>query len=237
MDVTLIIPAHNEEGFIGACLDSVEQHARGFFKEVIVVDNASTDKTADVARARGARVIREEKKGLTRARQAGFEAATGEWVACIDADCRLSPTWVEVARRYLAAYEDAVSLSGPVRYYDGPRILRLVIVLAEWVALPLTSYMTRYLIIGGNFIAKRVAIEQVGGFDRSIAFFGEDADIARRLEKIGRVAFHMDFYVLTSMRRFQSDGFLRTVTNYVLNYLWHVFFKRSYTTVYTDVRS
>ena len=82
MDISLIIPAHNEELYIGPCLDTAIKNSRGKFKEIIVVDNASTDKTADVARARsGVRVVYEAQKGLTSARQAGLEASSGELIA------------------------------------------------------------------------------------------------------------------------------------------------------------
>ena len=95
MDVSLVIPAYNEEGFIGPCLDSVLKNAPGKFKEIIVVDNASTDGTAKEASSRaGVRVVHEPLKGLTHARQKGLEASSSEYIAFIDADERIPPDWI-----------------------------------------------------------------------------------------------------------------------------------------------
>jgi glycosyltransferase involved in cell wall biosynthesis len=82
MSVTLVIPAHNEEqglpGVLGAVPKSVD--------EVIVVDNSSTDRTAEVARALGARVVQEPRKGYGSAYMAGLAAASTDLIATADAD-------------------------------------------------------------------------------------------------------------------------------------------------------
>ena len=81
MDITLIICAHNEESVIGETIDVAKKYSHGRFKEILVVDNASTDSTAEVARAHGARVVFEPEKGLPSARQCGFENSAGEFLA------------------------------------------------------------------------------------------------------------------------------------------------------------
>ncbi|MDB5237958.1 MAG: glycosyl transferase family 2 [Candidatus Kaiserbacteria bacterium] len=237
MEITLIIPAYNEEAYLGGCLDSINRYAPGKFKEVVVVDNASTDKTAEVARAKGARVVREDRKGLTHARQSGFEQTSGEYVAYMDADCRLTPNWFETAERHLTKHPEAVSLTGPVRYYDGPAYLKALVIPLQWITLPIPYFTAGFLIIGGNFIARRSALQEIGGFDRGIVFYGEDADIARRLSKSGPTLLRMDFPIETSARRLLKEGIMRTYTRYTVNLLWHVFFKRSFTKTYTDQRA
>lgn len=237
LSISLIIPAHNEEAHIGACLDSVFKYAQGKFDEVIVVDNASTDKTAEVARSKGARVVFEGRKGLTHARQKGLESVSNEYVAYIDADCRLTPKWFSTVEYHLAKHPNAISLTGPVWYFDGPRPLRVVIWILEWITIPLACWIAGYGVIGGNFVVRRDALIAIGGFDPGIAFYGEDTDIARRLAKHGYVLLRMDLVVATSMRRFLHDGFVRTCTNYMLNALSSAFFHRPFTRHYTDVRS
>lgn len=238
MDITLIIPAHNEEKHIAGCIESVLQHASGKFKEILVIDNASTDKTGEVAATYpGVRVIREEQKGLTHARQCGYEAAGTELIAFIDADCRMPDKWFGIAERHFQHYPNTVSLTGPVQYFDGPLYLRALVEFIEWIVLPLTYWTTGYFIIGGNFIVRRDAITAVGGFDKSIKFYGEDADIARRLCKIGPMYLRMHMVIYTSMRRFVHDGLMRTSANYTVNFLSHALFGRSVTHVYTDRRS
>jgi glycosyltransferase involved in cell wall biosynthesis len=236
MEITLIIPAYNEEKEIAACIDAAQKSARGRFKEIIVVDNASTDTTGEVARAFGARVVREEKKGLPHARQAGLDAATTEYVAYIDADTHLSESWYDVAEKYLVRYPDAVALSGPRRYF-GTTLLRRSVLYAFWIPTPVIYRMVGYMILGGNFIAKKSALQKMGGFNMAIEFYGEDTDIARRLSAIGKVLFRTDFFVYASARRFETEGLFKPNITYAVNYLWPVVFGRPYTKAYSDVRN
>src|SRR4051812_5860265 len=97
MDLTLIIPAYNEESEIAATIEVAKRMTAGRLREIIVVDNASTDRTADIAREHGATVVREDRKGLSFARGAGLAAAQSEYVAYIDAKHHLSGTWLTVA--------------------------------------------------------------------------------------------------------------------------------------------
>ena len=235
MDITLIIPAHNEEVGIGECLDAAIEHSKGKFKEIIVVDNASTDRTAEVAQSKGARVVFEPQKGLTSARQAGFEASTSEYIAYLDADTLITPQWLDIAERMFRERPDIVSLSGPRRYF-GTVWYRRWTLNAFWGVAPVTYRLVGFMILGGNFIVKRSAIEAIGGFDRSIEFYGEDTDLARRLSKVGKTLFRMDFYAYSSARRFETEGMWRVNMIYMLNYLWPVFFHRPYTKTYQDVR-
>ena len=105
-----------------------------------------------------------------------------------------------------------------------------------WSVAPLAYRLVGYMILGGNFVAKRSAIEKIGGFDRSIAFYGEDTDLARRLSKVGKTLFRMDFYAYASARRFEEEGLFKPNIVYMLNYLWPVLFHRPYTRQYQDVR-
>lgn len=236
MDISLVIPAYNEGKYIAACLESVEKYAPDL-AEVIVIDNASTDDTADVvARFPRVRLVREPRKGLTRARAAGLQASSAPYVAYIDADCRLTPQWYALATHYLSTNPDAVVLSGPIRYYDGPLLLKWFVIFVQWMLLPITFLTAGNWVLGGNFVAKRSALESIGGFDTSIAFYGEDADIGRRLLAEGRSVFKMDFFCYTSARRLVHEGVVRTYARYTLNFIWHILFKRSFTVSYTDAR-
>ena len=235
MDITLIFPAHNEEAYIGNAIDVAKKYSRGKLKEIIVVDNASTDKTAEVARAHGARVVFEGQKGLTSARQAGFEATSSEFIAYLDSDTLITPQWIDIVERAFSERPDIVSLSGPRRHF-GTVWYRRWILNAVWVVAPLTYYVVGYMILGGNFVAKRSAIEKIGGFDRSIAFYGEDTDLAKRLSKVGKTLFRMNFYVYASARRYEHEGMVKANATYVMNYLWPVFFGRPFSKEYQDVR-
>ncbi len=235
MDITLIICAHNEESVIAETLDVAQKCSRGKFKEIIVVDNASTDKTSGIATAHGARIVFESEKGLPAARQRGFESSHSDYLAYIDADTLITNDWIEKAEMYFAARPDIVSLSGPRRYF-GSSFWRLWILNALWAFAPVTYWLVGYMILGGNFVVKRDALEKIGGFDKSIKFYGEDTDLARRLSKVGKTLFRMNFYARASARRFEREGIFRTNLRYMLNYLWPVLFHRPFTHEYKDVR-
>ncbi len=237
MDITLVIPAHNEEDYIGSCLEAAIKHSRGAFKEIIVVDNVCTDKTAEIARGYpGVRVVREERKGLTSARQGGFEAATSELVAYTDADTHLPEHWIDLVQQVFKDRPDVVSLSGPARYYDGTFVQNAVMGFFWWVSAPIMYRLVGYMVYGANFVVRKSAIEKIGGFDRTIEFYGEDTDIARRLSKVGRTIFRMDFFIYTSARRLQKEGIVGTNVRYALNFFWPVIFGKPFTMSHKDIR-
>ncbi len=235
MDITLIIPAYNEEHYIGATLAAAQKAGKGRFKEIMVVDNASTDNTAEVARQNGARVIFQSQKGLTHARQAGYESVSSELIAFIDADTLITAQWLDIAERVFTERDDAVSISGP-RQYFGTTWWRCWILNAMWGMAPIAYRAVGCMLLGGNFIVRRSAIRQIGGFDTQIEFYGEDTDLARRLSKIGKTIFRMDFVVHASARRFDVEGIFKPNLVYALNYLWPILFHKPFTHEYHDVR-
>lgn len=100
--LTLIIPAYNEENHIRACLDSVAAQSVAP-DEVIVINNNSTDSTARIANEYPfVTVINEKQQGIVFSRNAGFNAATGDIIARIDADTVLPRYWVKRIRKYYA---------------------------------------------------------------------------------------------------------------------------------------
>src|SRR5499426_2534486 len=99
MKISAIVCAYNEAVFLPACLHSLFSQSRPP-DEVIVVNNASSDRTAHVAAAiPGVRVVDEPSKGLVVARETGRRAATGDILAYVDADCRAPFHWLERVER------------------------------------------------------------------------------------------------------------------------------------------
>lgn len=213
--------------------------------EILVVDNASTDGTARVAAGRIAaardagaelRVVSETRKGLTRARQCGQREARGGIVAWVDADTEMPAGWLERVHEGFAASSQVVCVSGPYRYLDQPRLQRALVRL-YWRMLAIPSYwFTGYLAVGGNFAVRRDAVEQIGGFDESIAFYGEDTNIARRLSEVGKVVFDLKLEMPTSARRFAAEGMWRTAFAYVSSFVSEVVLKRPVIERYRDIR-
>ena len=235
--ISLIIPAYNEEDSIVECLEMAIKYSEGKFHEIIVINNRSTDRTKELALSvPGVKVVDEPDKGLTKARQKGLEVATGDLLAYIDADTRLQPAWFKTASTFFQRNPKAVSLSGPYRYYDGSIINNFFLHVIWWMNAPLAYHLAGYMILGGNFVARKDALIKMGGFDKNVEFYGEDTNLSRRLSEFGKVVFKMDFFIYSSSRRFQKEGVIKTNLVYGLNFVWQVLFKKPFTKGYEDHR-
>lgn len=245
MKLAFVIPAYNEEALIGKCLASVQAEiARsGAPADVIVVNNASTDRTGEIARSfAGVTVVDEPKKGLVNARDAGFAASAGyDLIANIDSDTIVPEGWLDVVMREFEADPKLVCLSGPYVYYDMGRFNRMLI--SAFYVLTYAIYLLNRFVLrvgsvvqGGNFVFRRAAWESVGGYDRSIQFFGEDTDVAVRLSRVGHVKWTYALKMKTSGRRLEKEGVFRTAGTYTLNFFWVTFRGKPATKDYTDIR-
>ncbi len=244
MRLSFVIPAYNEEAYLPACLESIlrQTSACGVSTEIIVVNNASTDGTRDVALSYPAiQLVDEPRKGLTHARQAGFDSCTGELIANVDADSRLPEGWVAQVLDTFQRNPSLLALSGPLVYYDlTPRQSLLVRVFygMAWATYALNRYVLRVgsMVQGGNFVVTRSGLQRIGGFNLSIPFYGEDTDIARRLNELGEVRFTFDLTMLSSARRLKKEGILTMAWRYSVNYLWTTFLERPFTHEHLDIR-
>jgi glycosyltransferase involved in cell wall biosynthesis len=244
MKLSFVIPAYNEEKLLPQCLESVlaELGRTPCEAEVVVVNNASTDRTREVAlRYGGVRVVDEPKKGLVQARQAGFAATTGELVANIDADTRLPHGWIAVVLGEFARDHKLVALSGPYIYDELPAWQRTMVKawyapgwLFDKVVQPLTGRAT--MLQGGNFVIRRDAWQQAGGFDTSIKFYGEDADVARRIGRQGKVKWTWRLPMYTSPRRLTKEGLIGSALNYGIGLFATHITGKAPNREYTDIR-
>jgi glycosyltransferase involved in cell wall biosynthesis len=245
MRLSFVVPAYNEEAYLPACLESILAQTRSLPPqsfEIIVVNNASTDRTREVAlRYPGVQVVDQPRKGLTHARQAGFAASSGELIANVDSDSRLTPRWVEQVLATFAEDPKLVAFSGPFVYYDltpTQRVSVQVFYAAAFLVYALNRYILRAgsMVQGGNFVLRRHALELIGGFNLDISFYGEDTDIARRLNHVGRVKFTFDLKMFSSARRLKKEGMFTIAARYTINYFWTTFRKRPFTEEYIDIR-
>jgi glycosyltransferase involved in cell wall biosynthesis len=244
MLISIVIPAYNEEQLIGSCLRSVlkETCRYGAEAEVLVVNNASTDRTREVAcRYPGVRIIDEPCKGLSRARHRGYLESRGELVVNVDADCVMPRGYLARVERSFAADSRLTLLTGPFLYRDLPQISQVVtIIFYLFQAVP-NIIGQRILKLGavaqgGNFTARRSALQKVGGYDTSLTFYGEDTDIAIRLSRVGLVRFSFRIIMKTSGRRLRKEGVLRAGTLYALNIIFMIVKGRPLTRSHQDVR-
>jgi glycosyltransferase involved in cell wall biosynthesis len=133
--ISVIVPSFNDAGYLAACLDALAEQSRGA-DEIIVVDNGSTDATADVAREAGARVVVEPLRGIWPATSAGFDSATGEVLARLDADSLPAPGWLAEIEYRMSQPDRPTVVTGSGVFYGGNPVIR-------WIA--------RNIYIGGYF--------------------------------------------------------------------------------------
>lgn len=245
MKLSIVIPAYNEENYIGRCLESIaiEKVRDNFDVEIIVVNNASVDRTGEVARSFPfARVVDEPRKGLVRARQTGYEASTGDLVANVDADTLMPEGWINRVFEEFSTDPNLVALSGPYVYYDLSFFTNWLVLF--WYRMgkiigffnTLITRRSETMLQGGNFVLRRSALEQVDGFDLNFDFYGEDSAIARKMSSQGKVKFTFHLPMYTSGRRLRVEGVLTMAWKYGINFLWTIVFGKPYTKKYKDIR-
>jgi len=202
MSFSVIVPACNEEDYLNKTLVSIEA-ARAFASEqqieVVVVDNASTDGTAWVAAAAGAKIVTEPLRNVGRARNRGATSAVGEWLVFIDADT-LVPE--RLFRRIADLLQDPRCIGGAADALHSSNRIVVRLNLRFWRFIATMSGMAQ----GAAQFCRREAFEAAGGYDESL-WMGEDVDFYWRLRKLAkrnhaRVQFVRDICVYPSSRRF-----------------------------------
>jgi glycosyltransferase involved in cell wall biosynthesis len=244
LPISFVVPAYNEERLLPATLTAIlaELRGTGCVGEVIVVNNASTDATAAVARSfKGVRVVDEPGKSLARARQAGFTAANGRLIANIDADTVLPEGWLARVLEEFAANPKLVAQSGPYVYSGISRtgafaVRSFYVIGYGFYVLNRFVFRVGSMLQGGNFIVSREALAKIGGYSSDFAFYGEDTDVACRLAAVGDVKFTFRQWAHSSGRRLAKEGIVRMGLRYALNFIWTTFFRRPFTQTSRDIR-
>jgi glycosyltransferase involved in cell wall biosynthesis len=241
LTISTIVCAYNEAEYLGPCLASLLAQTRPS-DEILVVNNASTDRTAEVARGAGVRVINEDRKGLVRAREAGRLAASGDVLAYLDADCRAPREWLQRVERRLLEHPALIALSGPYRFYDWDWLGRALVGAYDRTLAPLTQLVVYNLLgvgtlfYGGNFAVRREALAAIGGFDTRIEFHGEDTNLGRRLVSVGPVAMAGECWLETSARRYRAMGKGAVFRLYIRNFWSEIVHHRPSDRQHLDVR-
>lgn len=197
--ISLIIPAHDEARLIGGTLRALHAAARELqlTYEVVVVDDASTDATAQIARDLDARVLQVAHRHIAATRNAGARFAGGDRLVFVDADTRIDAAVLGAALRALdagaAGGGATVELSGPLAWHE------------RWLAAIAVPALRLARIAPGCFMfCTRAAFEAIGGFDERL-FAAEDIAFSRALARHGRfVLLHQR--VQTSERKLRTFG-------------------------------
>jgi glycosyltransferase involved in cell wall biosynthesis len=181
--ISIIVPAFNEEKLLGATLGSINAARAAFSElgwesEMVVCDNNSTDRTGELARAAGARVVFEPINQISRARNCGAAAASGDWLIFVDAD---SHPDTELFAAVAAEIQRGDCLAGGCTVKLDGRYPVATLVTEGW---NLLSRFMRWA--AGSFIfCEAAAFRQVGGFSQEL-FASEEIDLSQRLKALAR---------------------------------------------------
>ncbi|MBI5071537.1 glycosyltransferase [Candidatus Falkowbacteria bacterium] len=244
MKISIIIPAYNEEKLLPRCLKSIFSAKLPESYEVIVVNNASTDRTEEIARSfTGVKVVNESKKGITKARQAGFLSATGDILVFFDADTLIPEDWFKIAVSKFKSNPKLVGVSGPYHFEAISWWARGLEWFYNYIIMPTGEFIWKYILrqggimlLGGNFAVRKEALVAVNGFNTEIDFFGEDTNLTRRIAKIGKIDFTNSLFVYSSPRRFRGEGGVRLAVKYIINFFGEWIFKKPVNKSYEDFR-
>ena len=198
MKLSVVVPAYNEEKLLARTLACIHGAARafagaGWSYELIVCDNNSTDRTAAIAREAGARVVFEPVNQISRARNAGAAAATGDWLLFIDADCLPS---TELFEDLLGTIERGDCIGGGATVHLPGTRLDVKIWVGLW------NGISRALgwAAGSFFFCEARAFREAGGFSEQL-YAAEEIDLSRRLKRRGRLVILHRHPLATSARK------------------------------------
>lgn len=211
--ITVVIPVKDDAALLTRCLSALAAQDRPA-DEIIVVDNGSSDDSADRARAAGARVVRCDEPGIPAAASAGYDAARGDLILRLDADCVPEPGWVRAVADAFAADADVAAFTGRARFTDGPAVLRTplaLIYLGAYRAL-LGLTLGHPPLFGSNLAFRREAWEAVRDeVHRDDPELHDDLDLAFHLGAGHRIGVLRQVSMGMSMRPFTDGRFGRRV--------------------------
>lgn len=180
MKISVIVPAFNEEKLLDAALACIHEATQGLDTELIVCDNNSTDRTAEIARQAGAKVVFEPVNQISRARNAGAAAASGDWLVFVDADSFPERALFADLAEAIASGR-CIGGGATVRFDDADRLSRAAV--AVWNAISRGMSWA-----AGSFVfCQAAAFRAIGGFSTEL-YASEEIDFSRRLKRLGRLA-------------------------------------------------
>ncbi|GAC1417020.1 MAG: hypothetical protein NVS1B13_11020 [Flavisolibacter sp.] len=223
--VSILIPAYNEEKYIAQTLSAVMEQDYPDY-EIIVVNNASSDKTKDVVEKfihstkdaeRKIKLLYEGRKGTQFARECGRKAALGAIIAQLDADCVPGKNWLSLGVGFMK--NNVVAITGPYFYYDSSLKIKIITLLTSVLFLKFINQLVQLahrggIIIGGNAFIKADVLEKVDGYNTALTFYGDDADIALRVSAFGQIKFLNKLMINSSSRRYKAMGFSQVQKKY-----------------------
>lgn len=215
--ISVIIPAYNEEKFLPACLESISKQtlAKNEY-EVVVVDNASTDRTAEIAKRYPVKLIHEPKRSVTVARQTGVNKSHGNIIVSGDADTFYPPKWLTNIKDTFIKNPELIGVGGWVYFDKTSTFFNFSFAIGQQLNLILQRFTGRFPIVyAANFAFKRSALYSIGGYPVYLPELGDQQYILYRFFKIGKVIINPRVKCITSGRRQNS------LSKNILQNVWH----------------
>lgn len=240
--ISIIIPTLNEERELARTLENLKEPLERGDIEVIVSDGRSKDRTVEIARRYGSRVVvyeGEKRQTIAEGRNLGAAQARGEYLLFIDADVCI-PDPVRALRDVVAEFERDPRLVGVtvfvrVRPEDATLSDRLIFGFMNYFVLAMNN-LFRFGGGPGEFLfVREVAFRSVSGFRGDLAV-AEDYDLFRRLKRVGRLMTYSRLTVLHSGRRAHKTGWPKLLFLWAVNNISVLLFNRSAHTEWTPVR-
>jgi cellulose synthase/poly-beta-1,6-N-acetylglucosamine synthase-like glycosyltransferase len=212
MKFSVVIPAYNEENLLPATLQALEAATGDLTFERIVVDNESTDRTAQIAHDFGVKIVSESEHNIAKVRNTGAQHASGEFIIFLDADTRAAPSLLQ---KIHDAMKDEKCFGGAVSVeYDESKRKWMKYYLRGWKFWEKFFNMKQ----GAAQFYRKAIFEKLGGYDTTI-FVGEDIDFYWRMAKFarrneGHLSFIENPKVKTSARRLDKTSFWKTFVHW-----------------------
>jgi glycosyltransferase involved in cell wall biosynthesis len=216
-EISVVIPAYNEEKYIGPCLQSLAWQKTEHQFEVVVIDNNSTDKTKEIAlsfkKKLNIRVITEKQQGRGIARWRGFEEATGDYIFSTDADTVSPPNWIEGFMKYFKN-KKIVAVTSMCNIDDPSESNKAIFKFVHQLATEGSRIaLGHYCLYGFSYAIRRDIYIKAGKINKTLNAL-DDLDLGNRVKKFGKIKLVRDMPVLASSRRFK-DGIWRGIISFV----------------------
>ncbi len=226
MDVSIVIPALNEEKFIGRTLAALKKQDFAGSFEIIVADGNSEDATVKIARRHADKVVIEKTRTIAAGRQSGCAVARGRIIAFTDADSMPEKNWLS---ELMKPFEDeSVAATFGTLVFEGATPSEL------WACRHLfTFYLKSFNSLGcstgtgSNMAVRRSAFEKTGGFNVGLTT-AEDIDLLNRMKRFGQVVFNEKALVSVSPRRIRKWGWVKFFFYHAGNFIHVHLYKRGF---------
>ena len=224
--LSVVIPVYNEEEYIETCLKSVlDQTLPQNEYEVIVVDNASTDKTLEIIKKFPVKIIHEARRSVVIARQTGTTQASGQIIVSADGDTYYPPNWLTNIKSNFTKNPGSVALVGWIYFRDITTADNLSVALNQEINLWLSHLGGKFpLVYAANFAFTKEALLTIGGYPAHLPELGDQQYLLYKFFRLGRVIIDKKVFCKTSGRRHKElvkdilvyNGWHR-ITGYLVN--------------------